>query len=105
MEKSERILGMLSLSRKAGKLICGFDTVKEQLAKNADVSVYIASDVSEKTAKEMRFLTEKYGAALYGLPMTMLQIGGITGRLNGVLCVTEKNLAKKINGIIVEQTL
>ena len=102
MEKSERIRGMLSLSRKAGKLICGFDAVKEQLEKRAEVTVYLAQDVSEKTAKEMRFLTEKYGAARVEIPMTMQQISGITGRLNGVLCVTEKNLAKKINGIIVE---
>lgn len=94
-----KLLGMFSISRKAGKLVCGFDSVKEQLLKSP-FTVYLAADVSPKTEKEIGFLCEKSGTMVKKTPLTMYQISGITGRLNGVMCVTDKNLSEKIDSII-----
>lgn len=95
-----RLLGMFSISRKAGKLVFGFDSVKEELAKTPTCVVYLASDLSEKSEKEISFLCSKAGVAIRKTPLSMFQISNITNRLNGVLCVTDQNLCKKIDSIL-----
>lgn len=78
----------------------GFDSVKEQILKDPAYTVYLARDLSEKSEKEILFLCEKAGAEVRKMPLTMFQLSGITGRLNGVLCVTDQNLSKKIDSIL-----
>ena len=91
---------MFSISRKAGRLVFGFDSVKEELAKKTACGVYIACDLSEKSEKEINFLCAKMGVKVRKTPLTMFQISSITNRLNGVLCVTDQNLSKKIDSIL-----
>ena len=52
--------------QKSGRLIHGFDPVCEELKnpKSKIAGVILASDVSEKTQKEMRFFCDKYSALL-----------------------------------------
>lgn len=95
-----RLLGMFSISRKAGKLIFGFDSVKEEVEKNPACAVYLASDLSPKSEKEINFICEKSGVAIKKTPLTMFDLSGITNRLCGVLCVTDQNLCKKIDSIL-----
>ena len=59
-------LSTLGLCRKSGRLIHGFDPVCEELKnpKSKIAGVILASDVSEKTQKEMRFFCDKYSALL-----------------------------------------
>ena len=95
-----RLLGMFSISRKAGKLVFGFDSVKEQLVKTPSCAVYLACDISEKSEKEVNFICSKSGTKISKTPLSMFQISSITGRLNGVWCVTDENLSKKIDSIL-----
>ena len=55
MESREKLLNMLSLCRKAGKLSMGFDSAKEALVRKASRLCLLAADCSPKTAKEVRF--------------------------------------------------
>lgn len=91
---------MFSISRKAGKLIFGFDSVKDEVEKNPACTVYLASDLSQKSEKEIIFICEKSGVAIKKTPLTMFELSGITNRLCGVLCVTDQNLCKKIDSIL-----
>ena len=91
---------MFSISRKAGKLLFGFDSVKEEIEKNPVCAVYLASDLSLKSEKEINFICNKSGVSIKKTPLTMFQLSGITNRLSGVLCVTDQNLCKKIDSIL-----
>ena len=91
---------MFSISRKAGKLIFGFDSVKEEVEKNPSYTVYLAADLSPKSEKEINFICKKNGAAIKKTPLTMFELSGVTNRLCGVLCVTDQNLCKKIDSIL-----
>ena len=53
-----------------------------------------------KSEKEITFLCTKMGVDIKKTPLTMFQISSITNRLNGVLCVTDQNLSKKIDSIL-----
>ena len=50
-----KLTGLLTICRKAGKLLLGFDAVKEAAQQGQLFSILLASDVSPKTEKEIRF--------------------------------------------------
>ena len=49
---------MLGLCRKAGKLTLGLSNTKESVFKNKCKIIFIASDISPKTEKELLFITK-----------------------------------------------
>ena len=77
--------GLISMCRKAGKLVMGMG--------NARV-VFVASDLSEKSLKEVRYTCAKYDAKLYALGLTMDEIALGIGKRTGVLAMTDAGFAK-----------
>ena len=57
-----KTLNLLTICAKAGKLIGGFDKSMGAVKEGKSAAILLACDVSEKTAKEVRFLCEKYGS-------------------------------------------
>ncbi len=96
MEKNKQILSMLSLSKKAGKLVCGFDAVCEELSKKQWNTVFITCDISDKTKKEiMRECKNRFFMCIE-LPLTMDDLSVITKKKIGIVCVTNQSFAIKI---------
>ena len=57
--QTRKILGMIGLSAKAGKLVCGTDATIQEIEKHKVSIVIVASDASEKTKKNMKYICEK----------------------------------------------
>lgn len=95
-----KLLSMISLSRKAGKLLMGFDRVKESIYGGAVHIVLTASDLSEKSRKEIAFICEAEDMPCLELPITMDELGWEIGKRTGILAVTEPGLAGKIRGMM-----
>ena len=93
---NNQILGMISLGRKAGKLIAGFDTVKQSADEHKAAVVLTAADISAKTLKEVVFFCNKYHVTHIGLPCSMLELQTVVGRKAGVLALTDSHFAEKI---------
>ena len=55
----KRTMGFIGICRKAGKLCCGHDAVKESVVKNRAVLVFFSSDASERLKDEMKNLAIK----------------------------------------------
>lgn len=91
-------LGTIGLCRRAGKLIFGFDAVKDEVMKpDSKISgVIIADDLSEKSAKEVRFICDKYGKALSSPGVTMDEIKGVIGKYTGILGILDDGLYRSI---------
>ena len=53
---NDKLTGLLGLSRRAGHMTCGFDAVADLLRGGRAVLVLLASDLSPKTEKELRFI-------------------------------------------------
>lgn len=87
--------GLLSMCRRAGKLSAGMDMVKSSCNTAQAFGVYVASDISEKTLKEVKYICYKTGTALYDLEMTMQQICDSIGKRVGVLAICDKGFNKK----------
>ena len=55
MNSQQKIINLLTICRTAGKLVIGFDAVKEAVYGGNASCVITASDISAKTLKEVKF--------------------------------------------------
>ncbi len=72
----------------------GMDMAKDACRSGSACAVFTASDLSEKSLKEMRFVCSRYQVGLYALEMSMDQIQKSMGRRTGIIAVTDKGFAK-----------
>ena len=91
-----KLASMLSLTKKAGKLILGFDVVKEALEKKTAGLVLLAKDLSPKSRKEIVLVCEKNGAPYKTLPITMDEVWYLAGKRAGIIGVSDAGLANKL---------
>lgn len=83
----------LSLCRKAGALVTGFDAVKESVYKGKAVLVLYAQDASAGTQARVRRFCEGVCEVL-ALPCTQAQLAAVTKKPTAVLAVQNAELAK-----------
>ncbi|MBO6231630.1 MAG: ribosomal L7Ae/L30e/S12e/Gadd45 family protein [Ruminiclostridium sp.] len=87
-------LSTLGLCRRAGKLIMGFDAVAEEVRSPGTKvkGVLLASDLSEKTKKEVRFECGRAEITVTEIPETLDELKEITGKRAGVIAVLDEGL-------------
>lgn len=90
---AEKVMGALSLCKKAGRLVTGFDAVCESALKGKASLVLFARDCSAGTKK--RVLTALDGSCPNeDLPLTQEELARITRRPVAVLAVEDDGLAR-----------
>lgn len=83
----------ITLSKRAGKLAIGFDLVKNAMQTGEADVVILASDVSEKTRKEVLYLAENMDYEVMGTALTMDELWYCIGKRAGVLAILDAGLA------------
>lgn len=91
-----KIVQILSLCKRAGKLVMGFDVVKESLEKRTAQLLVISNGLSDKTVKEVNFLSNKYNIQLVTIDLTLDELWYVVGKRVGVFSVTDKALSQKL---------
>ena len=84
----------LSLCRKAGALVTGFDAVKDSVFKGSAQIVLCAGDLSEGTRRRAGFFCAAQDVPLYVLAETQAALAPICKKPAGVFAVTDPELAK-----------
>ncbi len=81
----------------------GFDAAVEELAspKSKAAGVILASDVSAKTEKEVRFAAEKYGSEVTKAEFSMDDAKSAVGKRVGVFVILDGGLYGSIKKHIV----
>lgn len=92
----QKLYGALSLCRKAGKLVMGTDTVLEAIKRRKAVLVLLASDLSERSRRNLCAACEAAGMQAVGLPCTKAELSAYTGKEYGILAVCDKGFAGMI---------
>ena len=82
----------LGLCRKAGALAIGFNETIESAKRGKVSGILTASDISQKTLKEVNFHAEKYKTEVINLPFGREEIGNAIGISAAVIAVTNENL-------------
>ncbi len=95
-----RLTASLTMCRKAGKLLLGFDAVTEA-AKQGSVKLFLlASDASEKTEKEVRYFAGTL--PVRKLPFDMDTLKGDFRKRTAVFGVCEDGFAAKLISLLPE---
>lgn len=89
----DKLLSSVSLSKRAGKLLLGFDVVKGAVFEGKAAIVLFASDLSEKTRRSMERICEEYEVATASLPFTLDELFMEVGKRAGVLAISDRGLA------------
>ncbi len=89
---NSKMIFALSLCRKAGALVMGFDAVKESVNKGKAVLVLCAGDVSDGTRRRVEGFCEDM-TELVILPETQFELLPICKKPTGVFAVTDIQLA------------
>ncbi len=101
MEKN-KVLSMLGLARRAGRLSMGHDTaLSAVMDKNAYLLLF-ASDVSERLRLEFKTAMRKKEIELpvFYTDITMDEIHFSCGYKAGVIAITDENFSKKIISLL-----
>ena len=92
MENKQKLLSAVSLCRKAGKLVMGFDAVQESVYSGKAYLVLLAADVSDGTAKRMTRACEDMAECLR-MPLTQIELYHVSYKKVGVYSILDENLA------------
>lgn len=95
-----KLLSMISLSKRAGKLLVGFDRVKDAVYAGKVCVVLTAADLSEKSLKGVRNVCDEEEVGCLKLPFAMDELWSEIGQKTGILAVTDAGLAKKIRSML-----
>lgn len=97
---NKKLIDLLTVCRKAGRMVMGFDAAKEAVLDGKASSVLLAEDISPKTEKEIRFFADKGNipAAKTGYTQNDFYIG--IGKKVGVIAVCDDGFSKKALAII-----
>ena len=96
---NKKILGLIGLSAKAGKISFGSDSVEDQIKKKKVKLVIMAEDSSERTKDKFKKLTEKYN-----IPCIIIgeieELSKAIGKSNkAIIGIKDLNLSKEIQKI------
>ncbi|MEG1863321.1 MAG: ribosomal L7Ae/L30e/S12e/Gadd45 family protein [Oscillospiraceae bacterium] len=87
-----KLLFAISLAKKSGKLINGFDSVKAAVLDGSAHLVIITQDTSEKTIKRVKYFCEDI-IDVHTTSLTQFEVSQVAGRLTGILAIADENLA------------
>ena len=90
-EQLSQLHNALSMCRKAGKLEMGFDPVVEAVMAGKANRVYLAQDISPKTAQRLRWAVEDMAQVL-ALPLAQDDLSDVTRKRVAIYAVTDANL-------------
>lgn len=93
---NDAFLSLLGLSKKAGKVVFGFETVKTAAEKGQAQIIFSACDLSLKTAKELKFICENLEVEHIETHYDMKTLGSAIGKMTGIVAVTDEGFTKSL---------
>lgn len=99
----DKVLSMLGLARRAGKLKAGYDLSVEAIRGGKAALAVAARDISEKTFKNMAYEAQRMNVPAIRLQVSMEELSAACGVRAGVLTLTDRGFAEAITGMSEEE--
>ncbi len=96
MNGNSAFFNLLTMCRRSGRMSMGFDPAKDSLASKKAKVILIASDISAKTEKEIRFFSEKSGVPVVRTAAAIEEYGFALGKKVGIVSVEDDGFAGKL---------
>ena len=97
---TDRLLSLLGLCRRAGKLTLGNDPVIDSITQKKVKLIIVASDCSHNTAKGVLCVAHKSNVKTHVVPYTKDDISLAVGKYTAVLAICDDGFAKKADTLI-----
>jgi ribosomal protein L7Ae-like RNA K-turn-binding protein len=97
---NDRVLSLLGIARRAGRVCFGSDAVTEALRKGEAKLVLFARDLSPRTAGGVETAARARDVPCVKIAAPMDEIGIATGKRAGVVAVNDAGFAKAVAGLI-----
>lgn len=91
---NKRLLSLIGISRRAGYLVYGFDTVRENVLKDNNGVVILTCDIAENTKKKVNQIEGIKNIIISDL--TKNDINSLIGKYSGVIYIKSSGLSEKI---------
>lgn len=101
----DKILGLLTLCRKSGRIALGFDSVKDSIAASKARLILLASDTSAKTEKEVRFFADKNDTEVQRTHISIDEISFKLGKRAAVIAVCDDGFADGIRKLLSDSSV
>jgi len=93
---NDKLLHLLGIARRAGRLSLGNDAAIEAMRKGQTKLLLLASDLSPRTAGGVRSAADEVEVTLVEAKATMDEISMALGKRTGVIAVNDAGFAKKL---------
>ena len=93
---NEKVLSLLGLARRAGRLTMGFDPVTDSVKTGQSRLVLITSDISPKNEKELRFSLRNSEVQLQSIPFGVESVGSAIGKAAKIISVNDDGFASSV---------
>ena len=92
--KKNKLASYLGLARRAGKVLSGYRTCANSIARGGIKLVILAEDTSQNTKDKFQSLCERHGIPfrIYSTTDELSAMAGMTGR--GIFGITDGNFAE-----------
>lgn len=91
---ANKILSLLGIARRAGKLEAGFDASAAAAREKKACLLLAARDISDKTFHNLEYEAQRAGISAVRLDTCMEETGRACGVKAGVLAVTDRGFAR-----------
>ncbi|MCL2575241.1 MAG: ribosomal L7Ae/L30e/S12e/Gadd45 family protein [Defluviitaleaceae bacterium] len=98
----KRILSMLSLAKKAGKIITGEDGCVKAIQKDNAKLVLVATDASDNTKKKFNDKTKFYNVPIHSIFTKEMVSANIGLQNRATIVITDEGFGSKIEDLIVK---
>lgn len=99
----DKFLRLAGLARRSGRLAIGYDDASRMAKKGRECLMFTSKDISDKTLKEVLFLSKEYSAKAVAVPYTKLQVGHALGiKEVAVFAVSDKSFTKALRNAVAE---
>lgn len=95
MQNKQKLLNLLGLARRAGKLTTGEDLVLGAIRNQKAKLVFFAADGGASSLKKFTNKTNSYDVA-FTTALTRQELADATGMVRSVIAVTDQGFAKKM---------
>lgn len=100
---NDKILSLLGLCRRAGKLTPGADAVLTKVQKGKSKLVIVAGDISKNTQTKLSLACDRANVKLIKLSRSKQQLGKAIGKLCAVVSVSDKGFAQRLDELIEDE--
>lgn len=96
----KRILSLLGLCRRAGKLTMGNDAVIDDILRGKARLVVLANDISKNTQKGILSASHQHNIKVFVIDADKFMLSEAVGKYCAVMSVTDAGFAKKLISLI-----